>query len=65
MLLLNSLVKLVNRAILLVEVRVRLNMNIMRSDSERMIFFFDLKKGVRFAKSDGTKYDLRIRWPKS
>ena len=44
---------------------------IMRSDSEFLIFIFRSEKRVDlldqsdFAKSDGIKSDLRIRWPKS
>ena len=44
---------------------------IMRSDSELLIFVFrsqkimDLLMQSDFAKSDGIKSDLRIRWPKS
>ena len=44
---------------------------ILQSDSELLIFIFrsDKKKGLLghsdFAKSDGTKSDLRTRWPKS
>ena len=43
----------------------------MRSDSELLIFVFrsqkimDLLMQSDFAKSDGIKSDLRIRWPKS
>ena len=45
---------------------------IMRSDSELLIFIFRSEKKMGllimqtdFAKSDGMKSDLRIRWPKS
>ena len=44
---------------------------IMRSDSKLMILIFRSEKKMGllmqsdFAKSDGTKSDLRIRWPKS
>ena len=44
---------------------------IMRSDSELLIFIFRSEKRMGlltqsdFAKTDGTKSDLRIRWPKS
>ena len=43
----------------------------MRSDCELLIFIFRSEKKMGllmqsdFAKSDGIKYDLRIRWPKS
>ena len=43
----------------------------MRSDSELLIFMFRSEKKMGllmqsdFAKSDGIKSDLRIRWPKS
>ena len=44
----------------------------MRSDSELLIFIFGSEKEdgpafmqSDFAKSDGIKSDLRIRWPKS
>ena len=43
----------------------------MRSDSELLIFIFRSEKRMGlltqsdFAKTDGTKSDLRIRWPKS
>ena len=43
----------------------------MRSDSELLIFIFRSDKRMGplmqsdFAKSDGIKSDLRIRWPKS
>ena len=43
----------------------------MRSDSELLIFIFRSEKKMGllmqsdFAKSDGIKSDLRIRWPKS
>ena len=43
----------------------------MRSDSELLIFIFRSEKHMGllmqsdFAKSDGIKSDLRIRWPKS
>ena len=48
-----------------------LRLIIMRSDSELVIFIFRSEKRMGlhmqpdFAKSDGTKSDLRIRWPKS
>ena len=44
---------------------------IMRSDSELLVFTFRPEKRMGlltqsdFAKTDGTKSDLRIRWPKS
>ena len=44
---------------------------IMRSDSELLIFIFPSEERMGllmqsdFAKSDGVKYYLRIRWPKS
>ena len=40
---------------------------IMRSDSELLIIIFrsEKKMGSDFAKSDGIKSDLRIRWSKS